>query len=144
MLNITSSSNLIISEIFSINFDQFVALKRCLAPPKVGFAQCAHSGTPAGPALTIQKAYFDKVLEKCSWFVYLGCGGSDNQFASIEECNATCMSSEALTTIRKSMCHLFFCLQLIFIIQCLVVMMWKNVGQRVVRSNKSSFTSFEI
>ncbi|KAM3183538.1 hypothetical protein ACTXT7_010140 [Hymenolepis weldensis] len=77
-------------------------LKRCLAPPKVGFAQCAHNGTPAGSALTIQKAYFDKVLEKCSWFVYLGCGGSDNQFASIEECNATCMSSEALTTIRKS------------------------------------------
>nr|CDS25936.1 Papilin [Hymenolepis microstoma] len=76
--------------------------KRCLAPPKVGYAQCAYSGTPSGPALTIQKAYFDKVLEKCSWFVYLGCGGSDNQFPSIEECNNTCMSPEALATIRKS------------------------------------------
>ncbi|VDO12946.1 unnamed protein product [Rodentolepis nana] len=76
--------------------------KRCLAPPKVGYAQCAYSGTPGGPALTIQKAYFDKVLEKCSWFVYLGCGGSDNQFPSIDECNNTCMSLEALTITRKS------------------------------------------
>lgn len=77
-------------------------LRRCLAPPKAGYAQCAYSGNRSGSSTTIQKAYFDKALESCSWFVYLGCGGSDNQFASIEECNDTCMTPEALTTIRQN------------------------------------------
>ncbi|VDM25927.1 unnamed protein product [Hydatigera taeniaeformis] len=77
-------------------------LNRCLVPPKAGYAQCAYSGNRSGPSTTIQKAYYDKVHERCSWFVYLGCGGSDNQFASIEECNDSCMTPEALTTIRQS------------------------------------------
>ncbi|KAL5108732.1 Papilin [Taenia crassiceps] len=77
-------------------------LKRCLAPPKAGYAQCVYSDNRSGPSTTIQKAYFDKALERCSWFVYLGCGESDNQFGSIEECNDTCMTPEALTTIRQS------------------------------------------
>ncbi len=70
-------------------------------PPKAGYAQCLYNTSRAGAVSTIQKAYFDKVLEKCSWFVYLGCGGSDNQFTSIEECNKTCMTNEAITTIRQ-------------------------------------------
>uniref|UniRef100_A0A5K3EFV2 Papilin n=1 Tax=Mesocestoides corti TaxID=53468 RepID=A0A5K3EFV2_MESCO len=76
-------------------------LRRCLDPPQAGYAHCGYGTNKLGPTTTIQKAYFDKVLERCSWFVYLGCGGSDNQFSSIEECNKTCMSTEALTTIRQ-------------------------------------------
>ena len=34
--------------------------------------------------------YFNKALGKCRYFRYSGCGGNENRFRTIKECQRTC------------------------------------------------------
>lgn len=101
---------------FFLNFPK--ALKRCMDPPLAGYAQCAFSSSPSASSQqmkmgTMQMAFFDKTTEKCSWFIFLGCGGSKNQFASLEVCRETCELSSPIKQIRESksftLYHFIFC-----------------------------------
>ncbi|KAK3099596.1 hypothetical protein FSP39_006796 [Pinctada imbricata] len=37
--------------------------------------------------------YFDSSQSECVPFIYGGCGGNDNRFSSLEECEDACLSS---------------------------------------------------
>ncbi|RWS04353.1 tissue factor pathway inhibitor 2-like isoform X1 [Dinothrombium tinctorium] len=44
-----------------------------------------------GPCTTYEEKYFfNPLMKRCEKFIYSGCGGSDNNFNTIEECSAVC------------------------------------------------------
>ncbi|CAH1265380.1 TFPI [Branchiostoma lanceolatum] len=51
----------------------------CSQPMKVGICKAA-----------VQRFYFDSVEKKCASFIYGGCRGNRNNFATMDECQATC------------------------------------------------------
>nr|VZI39227.1 unnamed protein product [Spirometra erinaceieuropaei] len=77
-------------------------IKACLDPPEAGFAQCHFSPTAKPTSAARKLVFFDKVLEQCRWFMFLGCGGSDNQFASVQQCQEACMAPSVIQRIQES------------------------------------------
>lgn len=51
----------------------------CYAPPDPG--NCTDS---------IPSYYYDPAAQRCSAFVYTGCGGNANRYYSIEQCERQC------------------------------------------------------
>ncbi|KAL7060756.1 hypothetical protein AAHC03_010140 [Spirometra sp. Aus1] len=74
----------------------------CLDPPEAGFAQCHFSPTAKPTSAARKLVFFDKVLEQCRWFMFLGCGGSDNQFASVQQCQEACTVPSVIQRIQES------------------------------------------
>lgn len=52
------------------------------------------------------KFYFDKSTGSCREFIYGGCGGNENNFERIDECEETCGNNEWIY-ILKSIFKLF-------------------------------------
>ncbi len=42
----------------------------------------------------VQKWYYNNYEEQCIGFMYVGCGGNENNFNSQVECENTCMSGK--------------------------------------------------
>ncbi|CAB3401564.1 unnamed protein product [Caenorhabditis bovis] len=59
----------------------------CGLPPQQGSSMCA------GGLTVVTRYYFNIVTRKCSAFVYNGCDGNPNNFASMNQCNNFCMAS---------------------------------------------------
>ncbi|CAD6185822.1 unnamed protein product [Caenorhabditis auriculariae] len=59
----------------------------CGLPPQQGSSLCS------GGLTVVTRYYFNIVTRKCSPFVYNGCDGNPNNFASLNQCNNFCMAS---------------------------------------------------
>ena len=60
-----------------------IRAKRVCVLPKV-------AGTSCSVPKLLSRWYFDSGKKSCLPFYYNGCNGNDNNFASVEECEATC------------------------------------------------------
>jgi hypothetical protein len=56
-------------------------------------AQCTYVHDTGQCLSAITSYYFDSLEMKCKPFVYGGCGGNSNRFASIDECEGICLPS---------------------------------------------------
>ncbi|GBP58336.1 Papilin [Eumeta japonica] len=67
----------------------------CPCPPK---DPCALSTDPGSCSGYFIKWYFDATRQSCNRFVYGGCGGNDNRFDTLEECEGRCKKLPSTTT----------------------------------------------
>ncbi|XP_039883527.1 tissue factor pathway inhibitor a isoform X2 [Simochromis diagramma] len=71
------------------------------AEPVIFSELCALKDEP-GPCRAIKDRYFFNVDSgRCELFEYGGCGGNQNNFETLEECEETCLVSD-----KKNPCHL--------------------------------------
>ncbi|XP_054854394.1 PI-actitoxin-Aeq3a-like [Eublepharis macularius] len=56
--------------------------ERCTKPAKTGICRAA-----------FPRYYYDTEMKKCLTFTYGGCGGNDNNFPKIEDCQKECEQS---------------------------------------------------
>ncbi|CAJ0580667.1 unnamed protein product, partial [Mesorhabditis spiculigera] len=59
----------------------------CGLPPQQGSSMCS------GGLTVVTRYYFNIVTKKCSPFVYNGCDGNPNNFASMQQCNNFCLAA---------------------------------------------------
>lgn len=63
--------------------------KSCLKEPVTGMCRAS-----------LTRYFYDQITGQCSTFVYGGCGGNENNFLSLEECQATCAGINVRTQLR--------------------------------------------
>lgn len=69
-------------------------LSHTMPPDDVSAYICGQSpnqGTQCGA--TLQRYYFNIATKVCSTFTYFGCGGNENNFATLSQCNNFCSSA---------------------------------------------------
>ena len=64
---------------------------RCYQPVSVG--QCYQN---------VQKYFYNATRNQCSWFAYSGCGGTENRFDTLFECQESCVVQESTTTLKST------------------------------------------
>ncbi|XP_054826129.1 tissue factor pathway inhibitor isoform X2 [Eublepharis macularius] len=70
---------------------QDAAVGPALSPLKLGLSICAMKAD-AGPCKALHTRYhFDILTRQCEIFDYGGCEGNENNFLTLEECQATCL-----------------------------------------------------
>lgn len=50
----------------------------------------------------VTRWYYDHLDRQCRTFIYSDCGGNDNRFPSLQECQQTCMGVEPTETITTT------------------------------------------
>ena len=61
----------------------YLSESMCYLPKSIGTCRAA-----------IPRVYYDATTGQCSNFIYGGCGGNQNNFESIEECNVACQGKK--------------------------------------------------
>ncbi|KRZ12822.1 Papilin [Trichinella zimbabwensis] len=72
-------------------------------PTVLSLNRCFHPLDAGTCGKNIQRWYYDDVEEKCKPFVYTGCGGNGNNFATKEDCNQNC-PTETTTQMPRNPC----------------------------------------
>ena len=80
----------------------------CVAPEECELEADLCSLPPVtGLCLAYFRRYFyNKMSEQCEQFVYGGCGGNDNNFETVEECEARCSSGNGEREVSVHSCIL--------------------------------------
>ncbi|KAI1287562.1 Boophilin-H2 [Halotydeus destructor] len=63
---------------------------------------------PATPGYCIERVsrwYYNRATDRCQQFIYSGCGGNENNFASQEDCASHCLYQNATPSSGKSECY---------------------------------------
>ncbi|XP_067122223.1 papilin-like [Centruroides vittatus] len=75
------------------NFESQEACESKCVQPEVEFADVPVCEQPAKPGKCLAympRFYYDKTEGKCKEFIYGGCGGNENNFRTLEECEQQC------------------------------------------------------
>lgn len=59
---------------------KFTNREICIQPKTVGFCRAA-----------LPRFFYNIMTEKCEEFIYGGCGGNENNFQTIDNCEKTCI-----------------------------------------------------
>lgn len=66
----------------------------CTLPPVTGLCEAF-----------IPSFFYNSTSEKCEEFVYGGCGGNGNRFATVKECNKTCTVNKCTLSPETGRCR---------------------------------------
>ena len=91
----SSSSRSKIINIFLLSFKEFKAkrISAFIFFYVTVIDPCELPGAVTGPCRgRIDRFYFDSITKKCEKFNYGGCMGNENNFETVDQCNAQCLS----------------------------------------------------